>query len=113
VVAVVDETVRVAVTVPPEGTMTVTLLPVKLELVSVIVGLPLTRLGATVKETFTFPVNVLMLVRVRVVVFVEPNGFTNEAGLAPILKLGTVTVTLRSVAWIRFGVPPLAFNIRS
>jgi hypothetical protein len=93
--------------------MTVTLLPVKLELVNVIVGPPLTRLGATVKETFTLAVNVLALVRVRVVVLVEPNGFTREAGLAIMLKLGTVTVMLRFVAWIRFGVPPLAFNIKS
>jgi hypothetical protein len=87
----------VTLTVPPDGTTTVTLLPVKLELVSVIVG-PFTRLGDTVKETFTFAVNVLELVRVRVVVLVEPTGFTNEAGLATILKLGTVTVMLRSVA---------------
>jgi hypothetical protein len=100
------------VTVPPEGTITVTLFPVKLELVSVIVG-PFTRLGDTVKETFTFAVNVLRLVRVRVVVLVEPNGFTNEAGLAAILKSGTVTVTLTFAAWIRFGVPPLALRIRS
>jgi hypothetical protein len=76
--------------------MTVTLLPVKLELVNVIVG-PFARLGVTVKETFTFAVNVLALVRVIVVVLVEPNGFTNEAGLAAILKSGTVTVMLRSV----------------
>jgi hypothetical protein len=76
--------------------MTVTLLPVKLELVNVIVG-PFARLGVTVKETFTFAVNVLALVRVRVVVLVEPRGFTNEVGLATRLKSGTVIVMLRSV----------------
>ena len=97
---------------PPDGTMTVTLLPVTLELVRVIVG-PFTGLGDTVKETFTFAVNVLILERVRVVVLVEPMGFTKEVGFATILKLGTVMVMLRSVAWIRFGDPPLAFNIRS
>ena len=98
-------------TVPPDIRITVTLLPVKLVLVNVIVG-PFARLGDTVKETFTFAAKVLALVRVRVVVLVEPMGFTNAAGLATILKLGTVTVMLRSVAWIRFGDPPLAFNIR-
>jgi hypothetical protein len=96
-VAVVDETVRVAVTIPPEGTITKTLLPVKLELVNVIVG-PFAGLGDTVKETFTFPAKVLTLERVRIVVLVEPNGFTNEAGVATMLKLGTVTVMLRPVA---------------
>jgi hypothetical protein len=87
----------VTLTDPPDGRITVTLLPVKLELVKVIEGPPLTRLGVTVKETFTFPVNVLALERVRVVELVEPNGFTIEAGLAAILKLGTVIVILRSV----------------
>jgi hypothetical protein len=112
VVAVVDETVRVAVTVPPDGTVTTTVLPVEVPLLNVIVG-GLAAVGVTVKERVTFAVNVLTLVRVRILELDEPIGFTNEAGLAVIVKLGTVTVTLRSVAWIRFGEPPLAFNIRS
>jgi len=101
-----------AVTDPPEVRSTVTLLPVWLEFVNVIDGLFAT-MGVTVKERVTFPVNVLMLIRVRVLELEEPNGLTKEIGLTPILKSGTVTVTLRSVAWIRLGDPPLAFNIRS
>jgi hypothetical protein len=111
-VAVVEVTVRVAVAVPPEDRSTVTPLPVKLEFVNVIDGL-LETIGLTVRERVTFPVNVLILVRVRVVEFDEPRGFTNDVELATIVKAGTVTVMLRSVAWIRFGDPPLAFNIRS
>ena len=92
-----EVTVRVAVAVPPEERSTVTLLPVWLEFVNVIDGLFVT-IGFTVKEMVTFPVNVLILVRVRIVELEEPNGFTNEVGLATILKSGTVTVTLRFVA---------------
>jgi len=112
VVAVVDEIVRVAVTVPPDGTVTTTVLPVEVPLLNVIVG-GLAAVGVTVKERVTFPVNVLTLARVRILELDEPIGFTNEVGLAVIVKLGTVTVTLRSVAWIRFGEPPLALRIRS
>ena len=90
-------TVRVAVAVPPEDRSTVTLLPVWLEFVNVIDGLFAT-IGLTVKERVTFPVNVLMLVRVRVLELEEPRGFTSEAGLATILKSGTVTVMLRLIA---------------
>jgi len=96
-VVAVEETVKVAVTVPPDGTVTTTVLPVEVPLLNVIVG-PFARLGMMVKERVTFPVNVLMLERVRVVELDEPNGFTNEAGLATMPKSGTVTVTLRSVA---------------
>jgi hypothetical protein len=96
-VAVVELTVRVAVAVPPEGTVTVTLLPVKLELVKDIDGLFAT-VGLTVNEMVTFPVKVLILVRVSVVELEEPSGFTKEVGLAVMLKSGTVTVMFRSVA---------------
>ncbi len=89
-------TVSVAVADPPEDRSTVTLLPVWLEFVNVIDGLFAT-IGLTVKETVTFPVNVLMLVRVRVLELDEPRGLTKEVGLTPILKSGTVTVMLRSV----------------
>jgi hypothetical protein len=95
-VAVVEETVRVAVTVPPEGTVTMTLAPVEVPLLNVTVG-PFTGLGLIVKESVTFAVNVLTLVRVRVLELLEPKGFTNEIGLAAMVKLGTVTVMLRSV----------------
>src|SRR6266702_3563185 len=96
-VEVVEVTVRVAVAVPHEDRSTVTLLPVWLEFVNVIDGLFAT-IGLTVKERVTFPVNVLMLVRVRVLELEEPRGFTSEAGLATILKSGTVTVMLRLIA---------------
>lgn len=111
-VVAVEETVKVAVTVPPDGTVTTTVVPVEVPLLNVIVG-PFTRLGVTVKERVTFAVNVLILVRVRVVELEEPNGFTNEAGLAAILKSGTRTVMFRLIWWMRLGVPPLAFTIRS
>jgi len=87
----------VAVTVPPDGTVTITELPVEVPLLNVIVG-PFTRFGVTVNERVTFAANVLMLVRVRVVEFEKPNGFTNEVGLATIVKLGTRTVMLRLIA---------------
>jgi hypothetical protein len=96
-VVAVEETVRVAVTVPPEGTVTMTVLPVEVPLLNVIVG-PFARLGITVKERVTFAVNVLILVRVRVVELEEPKGFTNEAGLATMLKSGTRIVMLRLIA---------------
>ena len=96
-VAAVEETVRVAVTVPPDGTVTTTVLPVEVPLLNVIVG-GLAAVGVTVKERVTFAVNVLILVRVRVVELDEPNGFTNEVGLAAMLKLGTRTVMLRLIA---------------
>ncbi len=96
-VVAVEDTVKVAVTVPPDGTVTMTVLPVEVPLLNVIVG-PFTRLGITVKESVTFAVNVLILVRVRVVELDEPNGFTNEAGLATMLKSGTSTVMLRLIA---------------
>ena len=104
-------TVRVAVADPPEERSTVTLLPVWLEFVNVIDGLFAT-IGLTVKEMVTFPANVLILERVRVLELEEPNGFTSEVGLATILKSGTVTVMLRLIAWMRLGVPPLALTIR-
>ena len=104
-------TVRVTLAVPPEERSTVTLLPVWLEFVNVIAGLFAT-IGLTVKEMATFPVNVLILERVRVLELEEPNGFISEVGLAIILKSGTVTVMLRLTAWMRFGVPPLALTIR-
>jgi hypothetical protein len=103
----------VAVTVPPDGTVTTTVLPVEVPLLNVIVG-PFPGLGDTVKERVTFAVNVLMLVRVRVVELVEPNGFTNEVGLATMLKLGTVTVILTDVGWImKSGDGPVELKIKS
>jgi len=92
-----EETVKVAVFVPPAVSATLTLLPVKLELLSVIVG-PLTRLGKIVVERVTTPANELTLVRVRIEVFVEPRGTNSLFGLGTILKSGIVTVTLTDVS---------------
>jgi len=111
-VAVVEVTVRIAVAVPSEDRSTVTLLRVWLEFVKVTNGL-LATIGLMVKEMLTFPAKVFLLVRVRVLELDEPNGLTREVGLGVMLKSGTVTVISRSVAWIRFGEPPLAFSIRS
>jgi len=112
-VDVVEVTVRVAVADPPEDRSTVTLLPVWLEFVNVIDGL-LATIGLTVKEMVTFPVNVLILVRVRVVELDEPRGFTNEVGLATILKSGTVTMILTDVGWIiESGDGPVELRIKS
>jgi hypothetical protein len=115
VVAVVDETVRVAVTVPPDGTVTMTLVPVEVPLLKVTVG-GLAAVGDIVKERVTFAVNVLTLVSVRILELDEPIGFTREVGLAAMVKLGTVTVMFRSVWWNRniAELPvPVALRIRS
>lgn len=89
-VKAVEDTVMVAVAVPPEVSGMIRLLPVEVELLRVIVG-PFARNGTIVKLSFTFPARVFKLARLMVEELVEPKGTTSEAGLRAMLKSGFVT----------------------
>ncbi len=100
-------TFRVAVTVPPEVSVTLTLLAVVVELVRVNVG-PLLTIGKTVVVRFRFPAKVFRLVRVIVEELVKPKGTNSEEGLAAMVKSGTVMTMLSATEWMRPG--ELAFT---
>ncbi len=108
-VEAVVATFRVAVTVPPEVSVTLTLLAVVVELVRVNVG-PLATIGAIVVVRFRFPAKVFRLVSVIVEELVEPKGTASEEGLAATVKSGIVMMMLSATEWMRMGEPPLAFT---
>ncbi len=93
-------TFRIAVTVPPEVRVTLTLLAVVVELVKVNVG-PLATIGEIVVVRFKFPEKVFRLVSVIVEELVKPKGTKSEEGLAAMVKSGTVMTMLSATEWMR------------
>ncbi len=102
-------TFRVADTVPPEASVTLTLLAVVIELDKVNVG-PLATIGEIVVVRFRFPAKLFRLVNVIVEELVKPKGTKSEEGLATMVKSGTVMMMLSATEWMRTGVTLLAFT---